>query len=191
MTPSTEPPSAPAQLRTVVLGAGCFWCLDSVARRLTGVTSVRSVYTGGSAATAYYEAVCSGITDHAEAVEITFDPSALPPRVLFEVFFSVHDPTSKNRQGYDVGPQYRSAMFFSTEAERTEFLTALESAQQFFSREIVTTLEPLGEVYAAEPEHQDFHRQRPEVGYCRVIIDPKVRLLRQHWPAWLRDEAPV
>lgn len=180
-----------APSRTVVLAAGCFWCLDSVARRVKGVTSVRSVYTGGSAASAHYLEVASGRTEHAEAVEITFDPDVLPTSVLFEIFFSVHDPTSLNRQGYDVGPQYRSAMFYSAPEEEAEFRAAIEEAQSFFSRDIVTTLEPLGAVYEAESEHQNFHQRQPDVGYCQVIIDPKVRLLRSRWPSWLREESPA
>ncbi|WP_300344749.1 peptide-methionine (S)-S-oxide reductase MsrA [Nesterenkonia sp.] len=174
--------------RTVVLAAGCFWCLDSVARRLRGVQAVRSVYTGGSAETAHYEAVCSGGTDHAEAVEIRFDPDQLPAQVLYEVFFSVHDPTSLNRQGCDVGPQYRSAMFYRDQEEREEFAAAIAAAQQHFDRPIVTTLEPLGEVYEAEAEHQNFHQRRPDVGYCHFIIEPKVALLRKHWSHWMRPE---
>lgn len=176
------------RLRTVVLAAGCFWCLDSIARRLRGVHRVRSVYTGGSAATANYEAVCLGVTDHAEAVEITYDPQELPDEVLLSVFFTSHDPTSLNRQGHDVGPQYRSAMFYSTEDEREEFATAIHSAQQHFDRPIVTTLEPLAEVYEAEPEHQNFHARRPNVGYCHVIIDPKIAALRLTAGQWMREE---
>lgn len=174
--------------RTLVLGAGCFWCLDSIARRLRGVSHVRSVYTGGTAQSANYYAVCSGATDHAEAVEITFDPEQLPVGVLYEVFFSTHDPTSLNRQGHDVGPQYRSAMFYGSAAEREEFQAAIAAAQQHFARPIVTTLEPLGEVYEAEPEHQNFHARRPESGYCHFVIDPKVSLLRRHWSEWIREE---
>ena len=149
---------------------------------------MRSVYTGGSAETANYYAVCSGVTDHAEAVEVTFDPEQLPVHVLYEVFFSTHDPTSLNRQGYDEGPQYRSSMFYRDQKERAEFQAAIDAAQPYFDRPIVTTLEPLREIYEAEPEHQNFHARRPEAGYCHFIIDPKVNLLRQRWPEWLREE---
>lgn len=189
---TTTPPSpdAPAQTRTLVLAAGCFWCLDALARRLRGVTGVRSVYTGGTGPAEYF-AVCSGTTGHAEAVEITFDPAVLPTGVLFDVFFSSHDPTSLNRQGHDVGTQYRSAMFYSDEDERQEFAAALAHAQAAYDRPIVTSLEPLGAVYEAEPEHQNFHLRRPDVGYCRVIIDPKVAQLRQRYAPWLRDVALV
>lgn len=173
--------------RTVVLAAGCFWCLDSVARRMIGVNRVSSVYTGGPAETAHYQAVCSGMTDHAEAVEITFDPDQLPVEVLYDVFFSVHDPTSLNRQGHDVGPQYRSAMFYRDDAEAAEFQAAIQAAQEHYSQPIVTTLEPLDGVYEAEAEHQNFHARRPEVGYCQFIIDPKVNLLRRHWSQWMRQ----
>lgn len=170
-----------------MLAAGCFWCLDSVARRLSGVSHVRSVYTGGTGP-ATYEAVCSGTTGHAEAVEISFNPERLPAEVLYEIFFTTHDPTSVNRQGYDVGTQYRSAMFYSSETEKTEFAAAVDAAQPHFDAPIVTTLEPLGEVFEAEAVHQDFHRQRPEVGYCQFIIDPKIATLRAHWSQWLESE---
>lgn len=173
--------------RTVVLAAGCFWCLDSVARRLIGVSRVRSVYTGGTGP-AQYEAVCSGTTGHAEAVEITFDPTALPAEVLYQIFFTVHDPTSLNRQGHDVGTQYRSAMFYRTDSERAEFAQAIDAAQQHFSAPIVTALEPLGAVFEAETVHQDFHRRQPEVGYCQFIIDPKIAALRKQWSQWLQPE---
>lgn len=178
-------------LRTLVLGAGCFWCLDSLARRLKGVERVRSVYTGGSAETANYHAVCTGATDHAEAVEITFDPTVIPAEVIFDVFFSSHDPTSLNRQGHDVGPQYRSAMFYSSPAEKEEFEAAIHRAQSHYADPIVTTLEPLGEIFEAEPEHQNFHARRPDVGYCHFIINPKVTALRQNFSAWLRDSSLV
>lgn len=170
-----------------MLAAGCFWCLDSVARRLTGVSRVRSVYTGGTGP-ANYEAVSAGTTGHAEAVEITFNPELLPAEVLYEIFFTTHDPTTLNRQGYDVGTQYRSAMFYATEAEKAEFAGAIDAAQPNFRAPIVTALEPLGEVFEAEAVHQDFHRLRPEVGYCQFIIDPKIAKLREHWSQWLRPE---
>lgn len=174
--------------RTVVLAAGCFWCLDSIARKLTGVTGVRSVYTGGTGP-AIYDAVCAGTTGHAEAVEIRFDPEVLPTQVLFDIFFSTHDPTSLNRQGHDVGTQYRSAMFFGSEAERQEFQAAIDAAQHRFDKPVVTTLEPLGTVHEAEAVHQDFHTQRPGVGYCHFVIDPKIAQLRAHWSQWVREEA--
>ncbi|PRZ18787.1 peptide-methionine (S)-S-oxide reductase MsrA [Nesterenkonia sandarakina] len=173
--------------KTVVLAAGCFWCLDSLARRLRGVHHVRSVYTGGSGP-AIYEAVASGGTGHAEAVEITYDPSVLPDQVLYDVFFSSHDPTTLNRQGYDVGTQYRSAMFYTDEAEHDAFAAAIQQAQSSFDRPIVTTLEPLGRVFEAEEVHQDFHARRPDVGYCQVIIDPKVSKLRRDYASWLKPE---
>ncbi len=189
--PSTRAASTESQPRTVVLGAGCFWCLDSLARRLEGVLGVRSVYTGGTGP-ATYEAVCSGSTGHAEAVEITFDAARIPADIITDVFFSSHDPTSLNRQGYDVGTQYRSVMFYADEAEREEFAAAISRAQHHYDRPIVTTLEPLGPVFEAEPEHQDFHTRRPDVGYCRVIIDPKVAQLRARFSPWIRGhEATV
>jgi peptide-methionine (S)-S-oxide reductase len=173
--------------RTVVLAAGCFWCLDSIARRLIGVSRVRSIYTGGTGP-AHYHAVCSGTTGHAEAVEITFDTDQLPAEVVYDIFFSTHDPTTLNRQGYDVGTQYRSAMFYQSPAEKAEFQRAIKAAQKHFAGAIVTTLEPLGTIYEAEPEHQDFHSRQPGLGYCQFIIDPKIAKLRAEWSQWLRQE---
>ncbi|WP_258933159.1 peptide-methionine (S)-S-oxide reductase MsrA [Nesterenkonia pannonica] len=185
----TESKSHADRTRTVVLGSGCFWCLDSLARRLRGVHRVRSVYTGGTGPAAY-EAVSAGWTGHAEAVEITFDPEALPPEVLYEVFFSTHDPTSLNRQE-GRRPQYRSVMFYTDEAERQEFEHAARSAQSSYTQPIVTSLEPLGTVYEAEPEHQDFYTRRPALGYCQFVIDPKIAHLRRRWPQWLAEETPA
>lgn len=158
MSPGRENPQ-PTQsaqpTRTLVLGAGCFWCLDSPARRLQGVTAVRSVYAGGTGP-AVCQAVCRGTTGHAEAVEITYDPQVLPTEVLFDVLPTSHDPTSPNRQGYDIGTQYRSAVFCADEQERGEFAA-----------------------------------RRPEVGCCRVMIDPKVSAMRRRYAAWLRPQALV
>lgn len=186
----TESQHLQGALRTVVLGSGCFWCLDSLVRGLKGVHRVRSVYTGGTGP-ATYEAVCTGTTGHAEAVEITFDETVLPAEVLYEVFFSTHDPTSLNRQGGDVGPQYRSVMFYADEAEKAEFQAAIDAAQQSFEKPIVTTLEPRAELHEAEPEHQDFYARRPEVGYCQFVITPKIAHLRRRWPQWLAQGTPA
>ncbi|KLU08687.1 peptide-methionine (S)-S-oxide reductase [Kocuria sp. CNJ-770] len=170
---------------TFVLAGGCFWCLDAVYRITRGVTSVVSGYTGGATDRPGYYEVCAGSTGHAEAVAVTFDPSVVPADVILDLFFTGHDPTTLNRQGYDVGTQYRSAMFWADDAQRELFAAAIERTQPLWDRPIVTTLEPLGTFWEAEPEHQDFYAEQPWNGYCQVIINPKLAKVRQRYSAWL------
>lgn len=170
---------------TFVLAGGCFWCLDAVYRRVRGVLSVDSVYTGGHTEHPDYESVCSGTTGHAEAVVVTFDPQVVPAEVILDLFFTGHDPTSLNRQGYDVGTQYRSAMFPANQQQRELFEAAIDRAQELYSKPIVTTIEPLQTLWQAEGFHQDFYGNQPFNGYCRVIIDPKLAKVRQHYAMWL------
>ncbi|MGK7221316.1 peptide-methionine (S)-S-oxide reductase MsrA [Kocuria flava] len=190
-SPTDDDATAPAPARegssslTYVLAGGCFWCLDAVYRVTRGVTEVVSGYTGGAQPDPGYYAVCSGTTGHAEAVAVTFDPAVVPSEVILDLFFTGHDPTTLNRQGYDVGTQYRSAMFFADDAQRDVFRTAIERAQEHWSDPVVTTLEPLGPFWPAEPEHQDFYARQPWNGYCQVIINPKLATVRQRYSAWL------
>ena len=170
---------------TFVLAGGCFWCLDAVYRITRGVSSVVSGYTGGQLDDPDYYTVCAGRTGHAEAVAVTFDPAVVPADVILDLFFTGHDPTTLNRQGYDVGTQYRSAMFWADEAQRAGFQEAIARAQPQWDEPIVTTLEPLGTFWEAEPEHQDFYANQPWNGYCRVIINPKLAKVRQRYSAWL------
>ncbi|MGQ1839798.1 peptide-methionine (S)-S-oxide reductase MsrA [Kocuria turfanensis] len=178
------PDDRPAPV-TFVLAGGCFWCLDAVYRITRGVTSVVSGYTGGATDRPTYYEVCSGRTGHAEAVAVTFDPSVVPADVILDLFFTGHDPTTLNRQGYDVGTQYRSAMFWADDDQRELFAAAIERTQPLWDRPIVTTLEPLGTFWEAEPEHQDFYAAQPWNGYCQVIINPKLAKVRQRYSAWL------
>ncbi|ASE10329.1 peptide-methionine (S)-S-oxide reductase [Kocuria rhizophila] len=173
--------------QTFVLAGGCFWCLDAVYRRTRGVQRVRSVYTGGHTAHPDYESVCSGTTGHAEAVEVTFDPDVVPAEVVLDLFFTGHDPTTLNRQGYDVGTQYRSAMFPADDEQRRTFEAAIARAQELFEDPVVTTVEPLGPLHEAEDFHQDFYGNQPFNGYCQVIINPKLAKVRKHYAAWLTD----
>ncbi len=175
-----------SRLRELTLAGGCFWCLDAVYRRLRGVHEVVSGYTGGHDPQPDYESVCSGTTGHAEAVRVRFDEQVIPAEVILDVFFTSHDPTSLNRQGHDVGTQYRSALFYRDEAERAVLAAQIDRVRPHFDREIVTTLEPMGRWHDAEQVHQGFYDARPESGYCRVVIDPKITALRQHYAAWLR-----
>jgi peptide-methionine (S)-S-oxide reductase len=163
------------------LAGGCFWCLDAVFRGLRGVEQVVSGYAGGTVANPSYEAVCTGRTGHAEVVQITFDPAVLRYRDLIAVFFGIHDPTTLNRQGADVGTQYRSAIYYhSAEQERTarEVIAELER-DQVFDSPIVTEVAPFTVFYPAEEYHQDYFRRNPGQGYCRAVIAPKVAKFRK------------
>jgi peptide-methionine (S)-S-oxide reductase len=163
------------------LGGGCFWCLDAVFRGLKGVEQVVSGYAGGTVPNPSYEAVCTGRTGHAEVVQVTFDSGLLSYRDLVEVFFGIHDPTTLNRQGADVGTQYRSAIYYhSPEQERTarEVIAALER-DQVFDAPIVTEVAPFTVFYPAEEYHQDYFRRNPGQGYCRAVIAPKVAKFRK------------
>lgn len=163
------------------LAGGCFWCLDPVFRGLKGVEQVVSGYAGGTVANPSYEAVCTGRTGHAEVVQVTFDPAVLSYRDLVAVFFGIHDPTTLNRQGADVGTQYRSAIYYhSAEQERTarEVIVELER-DQVFDSPIVTEVAPFTVFYPAEEYHQDYFRRNPGQGYCRAVIAPKVAKFRK------------
>jgi peptide-methionine (S)-S-oxide reductase len=163
------------------LAGGCFWCLDAVFRGLKGVEQVVSGYSGGTVPNPSYEAVCTGRTGHAEVVQVTFDSGLLSYRDLVEVFFGIHDPTTLNRQGADVGTQYRSAIYYhSPEQERTarDVIAALER-DQVFDAPIVTAVAPFTVFYPAEEYHQDYFRRNPGQGYCRAVIAPKVAKFRK------------
>ena len=170
---------------TFVLAGGCFWCLDAAYRALRGVTEVVSCYTGGSTPAPTYQQVCTGMTGHAEAVAVTFDETVIPADVILDAFFTMHDPTQLNRQGADIGTQYRSAMFPADDAQRELFQEALDRASEYYPSKIVTTIEPLGEVFAAEDEHQDFFAKNPTQGYCLAVAVPKVNKVRARFTQYL------
>lgn len=173
---------------TFVLAGGCFWCLDAAYRQLRGVAEVLSCYTGGETAQPSYEQVCTGATGHAEAVAVTFDESVIPAGVILDAFFTMHDPTQLNRQGNDVGTQYRSAMFFASDEQRELFAAARDRAAGYWagSGEVVTSIEPLGEVFPAEEYHQDFFAKNPTQGYCLAVAVPKVNKVRASFADYLR-----
>ena len=173
-------------MESYVLAGGCFWCLDAVYRTLKGVDDVVSGYTGGSTPNPSYEAVCTGATGHAEAVRVDFDPDVIPREVILDVFFSLHDPTQLNRQGADVGTQYRSAMFFADDAQRERFEAARDRATDWWPGEIVTTIEPLGDFFRAEEYHQDFFAKNPTQGYCLAVAVPKVNKIRAGFASYLK-----
>jgi peptide-methionine (S)-S-oxide reductase len=176
---------------TATFAGGCFWCTEAVFQALEGVDRVVSGYTGGHVASPSYEDVCQETTGHAEAVRITFDPNVITYRELLEVFFTSHDPTQLNRQGNDVGTQYRSEVFVHDAEQRAdaEAVIAALAAEGVFDAPIVTRVSDAGPFYEAEPYHQDFYRSNPEYGYCRVVINPKLAKVRSRFADKLRRTA--
>ncbi|HXS81668.1 MAG TPA: peptide-methionine (S)-S-oxide reductase MsrA [Methylomirabilota bacterium] len=179
----------PNRSETATIAGGCFWCLEAVFERLRGVERVVSGYTGGGGPTSYRE-VCTGRTGHAEAIQVTYDPDQLSYSDVLEMFFAFHDPTTRDRQGPDMGSQYRSAIFFaSPEQERVarEVIASL-TEQRVFPAPIVTEVTALGTFHAAEDYHQGYYRQNPDQPYCRAMIAPKVAKLRAKFSSRLREE---
>lgn len=177
-------------MTTYVLAGGCFWCLDAVYRRLTGVTEVISGYAGGDADSPTYEEVSTGTSGHAEVVSVTFDEAVIPREVILDLFFLIHDPTTLNRQGNDVGPQYRSAMFYNGDAQKERFEAAIERAAEHWDRDkIVTELSPLTVFWPAEDYHQDYFNKNPGNGYCSIVITPKIIKARKAYSKYFKDIA--
>ena len=176
--------------QVAVLAGGCFWCTEAVFLGLAGVKSVESGYTGGRTSNPTYREVCGGNTGHAEAIRITFDPDIISYGDLLDVFFATHDPTQLNRQGNDVGTQYRSAIFPRDEAQETEARAAIERANADNEGRVVTTIEPLGEWYPAEDYHQDYWSGEGQRNpYCIAHIPPKLQKLRKSFQARARSAA--
>jgi peptide-methionine (S)-S-oxide reductase len=176
------------QSQVATLAGGCFWCLEAVFDELKGVDSVESGYTGGSVPNPSYQEVCTGSTGHAEAVQVSFDPAALSYRDLLKVFFTIHDPTTLNRQGADSGTQYRSAIFYHDEdqKETAEQVMAELGKAGLWDDPIVTELAPLDKFYVAEKYHQEYFASNPWQPYCRVVIAPKVAKFRKEFVAALK-----
>lgn len=166
---------------TATLAGGCFWCLEAVYLELRGVEKVESGYTGGARANPSYEQVCTGATGHAEVVQITFDPEEISYRDLLDVFFTIHDPTTKDRQGGDVGTQYRSAIFFHSAEQKAEAERAIAelTAARTWADPIVTEVAPIQEFYPAEEYHQNYFARNPSQPYCRAVVAPKVAKARK------------
>jgi peptide-methionine (S)-S-oxide reductase len=175
----------------VTLGGGCFWCLEAVFQELQGVTRVVSGYTGGAGPNPTYQDVCAGATGHAEVVQVHFDPGAISLREILVVFFSMHDPTTLNRQGADIGAQYRSVIFWhsSEQRETTEELIATLDAEGIWSSPIVTEVTELETFYPAEDYHQEYYAQNPNQPYCQVVIEPKLAKFRSAYAAKLKRPA--
>ncbi|MFM6981629.1 MAG: peptide-methionine (S)-S-oxide reductase MsrA [Microbacteriaceae bacterium] len=171
---------------TYTLAGGCFWCLDAAYRVFRGVQSVESGYIGGRRPHPTYEQICTGATGHAEAVRVTFDPDVVPAEVILDAFFTMHDPRQLNRQGNDIGTQYRSAMFPTGPEQAEQFTAALHRAAEIWGEEIVTTMELGHEFYPAEEYHQDFFARNPTQGYCLAVAVPKVNKVRAAFAPYLR-----
>jgi peptide-methionine (S)-S-oxide reductase len=179
---------AAAGLQQATLAGGCFWCLEAVYVELRGVSKVLSGYAGGSVRNPSYRQVCSGNTGHAEVVQVTFDPNVVSYRELLEIFFTIHDPTTLNRQGADMGTQYRSAIFYHDEEQRrvaTEVIGEITAAK-LWPNPIVTQVAPLDVFYPAEDYHQDYFANNPMQPYCQVVVAPKVAKFRKQYFAKLR-----
>lgn len=159
---------------TITLGAGCFWCVEAVFESIPGVSAAVSGYSGGFIKNPGYREVCTGRTGHAEVVQVTFDPEKVSLELILDVFFATHDPTTLNRQGADVGSQYRSAIFFHEESQQTTISAALEKAQKQWRDPIVTEVAPFGVFYPAEDYHQAYYELNQEAPYCRAVIAPKM-----------------
>jgi peptide-methionine (S)-S-oxide reductase len=187
----TGTPAGGTELAT--LGGGCFWCTEAVFDELRGVEEVRSGYSGGSVANPSYEDVCSGETGHAEVVQVRFRPGELSFRDLLRVFFTVHDPTTRNRQGADVGTQYRSIVLYHDEAQRraAEEVKAEIDGARLWRSPIVTEIVPFRAFYPAEEYHRDYYRRNPERSYCQLVIAPKVAKFRKQYLDRLKAGPPA
>jgi peptide-methionine (S)-S-oxide reductase len=177
------------QFETIVLGGGCFWCTEAVFVQVRGVLDVESGYCNGQTLNPTYEQVCSGMTGHNEVVRLTYDPSVISTRVLLEIFFAIHDPTTLNRQGNDRGTQYRSGIYFTTpsQADAAKAIIAEIDADDVFDTSVVTEVLPLQNYSAAEDYHQDFFERNPTQGYCLAVAAPKVWKFKKTFSEWVKS----
>ncbi|OHX11673.1 peptide-methionine (S)-S-oxide reductase [Chromobacterium sphagni] len=176
-------------MKKAILGGGCFWCLDAAYSQLKGVERVTSGYCGGRTADPDYRQVCSGDSGHVEVVEISFDPSLIDYATLLQVFFAVHDPTTPNRQGHDVGSQYASVIFYLDDGQRAAAAAIMRELEQdqVFDAPIVTRVEPAARFYPAESYHQNYYAQNQQQNYCQLVISPKLAKIRRKFAALLRN----
>ena len=179
----------PSNVDTAVFGSGCFWCTEAIFEELKGVQSVEAGYSGGTVANPTYQEVCSGNTGHAEVARIIFDPTVISYSDLLEVFWTTHDPTTLNRQGADVGEQYRSVIFYLNDSQKVAAETSKkEVAPQIWDDPIVTSIEPLKNFYIAEDYHQEYYNNNKEQSYCRFVINPKLEKFRKKFKDKLKQE---
>ena len=171
------------QLETITLGGGCFWCTEAVFQTLKGVKRVESGYAGGNVENPTYQQICTGTTGHAEVIQVDFDPGEISLEDLLYVFWRTHDPTTLNRQGADVGPQYRSVIFYHNDEQKAIAEKSKKETDEsgLWRNPIVTEISPLTNFYTAEGYHQDYYRNNPNQPYCRAVIDPKMQKLRKEY----------
>ncbi len=188
--PNSSTKNTAINLETITLGGGCYWCVEAVYDNLKGVQSVVSGYAGGKTANPSYEEVCSGTTGHAEVVQITYDKTQTNLDEIFKVFFTVHDPTTLNRQGADVGTQYRSVIFYKNEQKKKEAQNVLEALKKahVYDSPVVTTIEPLTQFYKAEDYHQDYYNNNKNQPYCKMVIQPKIEKFEKLFKSRLKKE---
>jgi peptide methionine sulfoxide reductase msrA/msrB len=178
--------AADPELATATMGGGCFWCIEAILDELSGVTGVQSGYAGGATEHPGYQAVCGGQTGHAEVVQVTFDPRIIGYGDLLKVFFIMHNPTTRNRQGADVGTQYRSVVFYHDDDQKATAEAVIAELQPYFDKPIVTELSPLPVFYPAEAYHQSYYKSDPAKNYCQSVITPKLAKMREHFKAYLK-----
>ncbi len=182
--------STETKLQTAIFAGGCFWCTEAIFTRVRGIEKVISGYSGGEMENPSYGQVSAGRTGHAESIQVTFDPAVVSYDSLLDIFFSTHDPTTLDRQGADVGPQYRSVIFYHDDDQRraAEAVKAKMQASGKFRDKIVTSIEPLTAFYSAEDYHQDYYAANPHASYCQIVIDPKVRKLLRDFAGEVKEE---
>ncbi|MFO0999254.1 MAG: peptide-methionine (S)-S-oxide reductase MsrA [Planctomycetaceae bacterium] len=190
MTGSEEKTTEKAKTQLATFGGGCFWCTEAVFLKVRGVHKVVSGYTGGSKPNPTYKEICTGLTGHAEVIQIEFDPSKVTFEQLLDVFFHTHDPTTKNRQGADVGTQYRSSVFYHDEAQKetTKKVIAELDKSGDFDDPIVTTIEEMKKFYPAEDYHQDYFAQNPDNPYCQAVVGPKVAKFQKRYKEMMKKD---
>ena len=181
----------PKRMEVATLGGGCFWCIEAVFGEVEGVVSVLPEYSGGQVANPTYEEVSTGTTGHAEVVQVTFDPEIISYRELLEIFFAMHDPTTLNRQGNDVGTQYRSVIFYHNGEQKATAEKLIEELNKakIYNAPIVTKVEPFKAFYKAEEYHRDYFKRHPEQPYCKLVISPKIAKLRKKYRNKLKKQA--
>ena len=173
-------------MTSFILGGGCFWCLDSTYMQFKGVSDVEVGYMGGSVQNPTYEQVCEGNTGHAEVARVIFDEAVVPAEVILDMFFTLHDPTQLNRQGMDIGTQYRSAMFYENNEQKAQFEAARDRAIELWGEGIVTEIVPATEFFMGEEYHQDFFAKNPNQGYCNAVVLPKMQKVRAKFTQYIR-----
>jgi len=171
-------------MESVILGGGCFWCTEAIFKRVKGIIDVQPGYSGGSVVSPTYEQICNEETGHAEVIKVDYDPQKISYSDILDIFFATHDPTTINRQGNDVGTQYRSVIFYTNDEQKAQTETKIQELNNIkaFTSPIVTTVESAKEFYPAEEYHKNYFERNPNAGYCRIIIDPKVRKLLEKFP---------